>query len=294
MVGTAGIAAEKYSHVKYFPNRATYDDYYDIAVDIGEVGVDSFATLIQEMLVNYIRAKHGDSVADWCRDFWTGERGRMCLAHSRYAGCNNNMGVEVSWRNIKRVCPGLASLAEFIGALCKFIRRQLGEEHRDRLRREGDCNAFIRNPTATKSMFDAVQAVHPKTLSACFVMSTATSKANPDVLFRDMVRSVMESGTAKSPLHLKIVAYHDDRLCEGATLPLELFDLKPVLMPRQWFLKKLDPKGELSVPELRDLLQPHMLAYRALVLLDNVEPGMTVKKALAIYRKWHVLHRQPT
>ena len=37
MVGTAGIAAEKYSHVKYFPNRAAYDDYYDIAVDIGEV-----------------------------------------------------------------------------------------------------------------------------------------------------------------------------------------------------------------------------------------------------------------
>ncbi len=68
-----------------------------------------------------------------------------------------------------------------------------GEEHRDRLRREGDCNAFIRNPTATKSMFDAVQAIHPKTLSACFVMSTATSKANPDVLFRDMVRSVTES-----------------------------------------------------------------------------------------------------
>ena len=37
-----------------------------------------------------------------------------------------------------------------------------------------------------------------------------------------------------------------------------------------------------------------MLAYRALVLLDHVEPGITVKKALAIYRKWHVLNQQPT
>ena len=37
-----------------------------------------------------------------------------------------------------------------------------------------------------------------------------------------------------------------------------------------------------------------MLAYRALVLPDNVGPGMTVKKELAIYRKWHVLHWQPT
>ncbi len=66
MVGSAGIAAEKYSHVKFFPIRAAYDDYYDIAVDIGEVGVDSFATWFQEMLVDYLREKHGDKVADWC------------------------------------------------------------------------------------------------------------------------------------------------------------------------------------------------------------------------------------
>ncbi len=70
-MGTAGIAAENFSHVKYVPNRAAYDDYYDIAVDIGKVGVDSFATLIQEMLVDYLRDKHGDKVADWCRNFWT-------------------------------------------------------------------------------------------------------------------------------------------------------------------------------------------------------------------------------
>ncbi len=125
-------------------------------------------------------------------------------------------------------------------------------------------------------------------------MATSTSKAHSDVLFRDMVRTIMESGTAKLPLHLKIIAYHDDRLRESAALQLELLELKQVLMPRQWFLKKLDPKGELSVPDLQDLLRQHMLAHRALVLLDNVEPGMTVKKALAIYRKWHVLHQQQT
>ncbi len=80
-------------------------------------------------------------------------------------------------------------------------------------------------------MYDTVQDVHPKILSACFIVSMATSKAHPNVLFHDMVRSVMESRTAKSPLHLKIVAYHDDH--EGTTLQLELLDLKQVLMPRQ-------------------------------------------------------------
>ena len=60
------------------------------------------------------------------------------------------MGVEVSWRLIKEICSDLACLAQFIGALCKFIRRQLGEEHMDRLRKDGDSNAFISDPKPTK------------------------------------------------------------------------------------------------------------------------------------------------
>jgi hypothetical protein len=119
-----------------------------------------------ELLVDYLSAKPGDTVANWCCDFWTGECGRMCLVHSRYASCNNNIGVEVSWRLIKQVCPGLACLAEFIGALCKLIHSQLGEEHRNRLLKPGDANASIRDPTATKQMYYVVQVVHPKTLSA--------------------------------------------------------------------------------------------------------------------------------
>jgi hypothetical protein len=79
MAGTAGIAAKKYFYVKYFPKRPAYNDYYDIAVAIGEVGVESFATLVQEMLVDYLCTKYGDKVAYWCHDFCTGECGRMCL-----------------------------------------------------------------------------------------------------------------------------------------------------------------------------------------------------------------------
>ena len=48
----------------------------------------------------------------------------MCLAHSRYAGCNNNMGVEVSWRLIKSIWSCLATLAQLIGALCKLYPYQ--------------------------------------------------------------------------------------------------------------------------------------------------------------------------
>ncbi len=67
---------------------------------------------------------------------------------------------------------------------------------------------------------------------------------------------------------------------EGAALPQELLELQ-VLMPRQWLLNKLDQRSDLTVTELREELRRHMLEYKALFLLDHVDPGMMVKKALS-------------
>ena len=41
-------------------------------------------------------------------------------------------------------------------------------------------------------------------------------------------------------------------------------------------------RGDLSVPDLRALLEPHVHAYRDLVLQDIVDPGMNVKKTMNI------------
>ena len=78
----AGIPAAKYSHVKYFLDRPAYDDYYDLVDYIGEIGVITFADQAQALLVDYLRDKYGNACADWCRDVWTGKRGRICLAHT--------------------------------------------------------------------------------------------------------------------------------------------------------------------------------------------------------------------
>ena len=81
--------------------------------------------------------------------------------------------------------------------------------------------------------------MHPKTLSACLILATYTSKRYPEVRFRDMMKVVMESGPRHAPLHLKLLAYQGDRVRERDELPLELLDLKTVLtrMPRQLYLK---------------------------------------------------------
>ena len=53
------------------------------------------------------------------------------------------------------------------------------------------------------------------------------------------------------------------------------------------------PIGDTVAMFFAEIFDEHFLEYRALVLLDHVEQGMMVKKALAIYRKWHVMNRQP-
>ncbi len=101
----------------------------------------------------------------------------MCLAHSRYAKCNNNMGIEVSWRDIKKLLPPNCSLGQFLGALCDYIKTALGKEHMQRLLEVFSGNSFIREPIATKDTWDGVQSVHSKTLSCCFVLTTASKRA---------------------------------------------------------------------------------------------------------------------
>ena len=117
------------------------------------------------------------------------------------------MGAKVSRRDIKAICSGLSTLAQSISALCKFIRRLLGEERMQRMRQEGGAKAFIRETKATKEIYhdDAVQAMHSKTLSACWILATCTSKHNPEILFCNMMEVVMESRTRRAPLNLKVL-----------------------------------------------------------------------------------------
>ena len=186
---------------------------------MAKIGVITFANKAQALLVDYLRENYGDACADWCRDFWTGKRGRLCLAHARYAGSNNNMCVEVSWRSIKKLCSAGCTLAYFLSMLCKFICNVLGEEHMQRLVDAGTPNAFINDPQPTKETYDAVQDMHPKTRSVCFVLETSTRLKNPLIVYRDLMEVVMESGApngwANAALNLKIVAMHEDRISEG-------------------------------------------------------------------------------
>ena len=261
-------------------------------VGIGDIGVITFANRAQGLLVDYLREKYGDDCADWFRDYWTGKRGRLCLAHARYAGSNNNMGVEVSWRDIKKLCSAGCTLAYFLSMLCKFIRTVLGEEHMQALVDMGTPNAFINDPQPTKDMWDAVQDMHPKTLSCCFVLEPSARVDTLGIL-RDMLDEVMKCGARDTPLHLKILAMHEDTMAAGEEYTLRLADLRLVLMPRQWLLKKLDPDNKLSVDALRATLEDDMIEYKALIVEDWLDPHYDVKDVMRIYRKFNLITPAP-
>ena len=58
--------------MKYFPKgRQGYDDFYDILVGIGDIGVLSFAVRAIALLEDYLREMNGDACANWFRDYWT-------------------------------------------------------------------------------------------------------------------------------------------------------------------------------------------------------------------------------
>ncbi len=48
----------------------------------------------------------------------------------------------------------------------------------------------------------------------------------------DLMADVMECGADPTPLHLKIAIYHRKRVEAGDAMPLQLSDMKVVLMPR--------------------------------------------------------------
>ena len=64
--------------------------------------------------LDYHSKEYSEEVANWCQDFYTVARGRMCLVYSRYAGCNKNMGEEVSWGDIKSICSFMDALGVFM------------------------------------------------------------------------------------------------------------------------------------------------------------------------------------
>ena len=112
-----------------FPKCEAYDDFYTIMEQFVDIGVASFKEFAVKALLSYLSTHVSDESAAWFESYKSGLRGRYCLCNAGYAGSNNNMGMEVDWRDIKEQVPHTASLCTFLGELWQFIK-QLAIEHK--------------------------------------------------------------------------------------------------------------------------------------------------------------------
>ena len=290
----ASIAAANYSHVGYFPSLEDYDDFYEILTGVVDFGIASFKEYVIKAFVEYLRTHLNDegAAADWFEQNWTGPRGRYCLCDAGYAGSNNNMGIEVDWRDIKLQCPATSSLGTFLGALWEFIK-QLAREHQTLLEDLGDADNFPESLSPSKELFDRLQDRHPKTLILTTLLS---GRAKLVQEYFDYIEYVHAQGRHNTPLHLKIRLSHEMRLRDKSLAEsLKIENFYTALMPTQQLLKKLDPDGTRTVEQVEADLTPLRAQYQSLVI-DNrpdlvVPPEPDVKAAMNIYKNFHLLKR---
>ena len=199
----------RYHHVKYFEEvdaREKYDDFYEQVLRVKNIMIEKFAEHAQALLADYIRnVLKQPRAAEWFETWWTGDRGRYCLAHAGYGGSNNNMGVEVDWRDVKKLVPPSATICVFTGALMQFIS-DLSDEHFDFLAPWDGL--FPSKQELTKPIYDKIQDFHPNTL--LYTIPMAWDNPQSDKRFEDLVDIVDRCGYEGAPLHLKIKAYHAD------------------------------------------------------------------------------------
>jgi hypothetical protein len=110
--------------------------------------------------------------------------------------------------------------------------------------------------------------------------------------FEELVTAISAAGAPSTALHLRVSAYHDDLKQSGGKVPLQVADIKSVLMPTTSFLRKLDPTGKLPIARLRALMAPHAAAFRRLVV-NNIDNGEDIKQALKIYDNFYLIQYKP-
>ncbi len=183
------------NHFKGVDAREKYDFFFAKVLKVKDFAVLTFADLAQRHLVDYIRdVLLQPEAAEWFSTWWTGARGRYCLAHAGYGGSNNNMGVEVDWRDAKGLVPSSATIGAYAGALVKFVA-DICTEHQTFLKPTDGL--FPSTGVMTKRIYEITISCRSLigthfAIPFCFLSGTITVSANGMRLSRAFKALVMK------------------------------------------------------------------------------------------------------
>ena len=165
----------------------------------------------------------------------------------------------------------------------------LGDEHFDFLEPTGGL--FQSEQVLCKPIYDEMQDFHSKTLLYTIPMAWDCKEA--DKRFEDLVDIVDRCGNEGSPHHLKIKAYHADvEIGVREKSGLKQSHLTELLMPRDWYLKSIDPEGKRPLAEVKTKIEKRALQYYALVRQEKTMGEYGLLDALDLYESFHLVQRQ--
>ena len=100
------------------------------------------------------------------------------------------------------------------------------------------------------------------------------------------------SGDEDAPLHLKIKAYHDD-IAQGDTPAIKLTasEVRKILIPRQWYLKSVNPGGKRPFQAVKAEIVRRAHMYEDLVLERTTEDQYQLLDALDLYESFDYVRR---
>jgi hypothetical protein len=88
--------------------------------------------------------------------------------------------------------------------------------------------------------------------AAAAAISAAAAQQISRLVFNETTFQIYEMVELDALLHLKIGLWHAELIRQGRKPPFQPFYIKRALVPRQSFLKRLNPDNTLSVDEVWD------------------------------------------
>jgi hypothetical protein len=221
--------------------------------------------------------------------------GRWPVVFGMYGGSTTNGGTEANWRDKKEICPKSATLGTFMGALVHNIECK-GDEHRDRLIKEGHQNRFPSFPDITDDIWDIVSHVHPKTL-ICTLAMRVKEPAHRKIsdLFDSINDEVFEIGDKDMPLHIKLRKWHTENDITACNLDFKEQSVSKLLMPSQRLMHALDPDNSREPTCVRHEVWGLMEDYKKLIKDKNKDyKTMRLPDMLDLYSKFHyIVYKEP-
>jgi hypothetical protein len=160
---SAAIAWRKTSFRKYFEKEDNFIKFHQLFARELEAPTEATAQLVQEEMVECLKAVKEMRAAVWFEKTWTGEHGNHTNASAGYVGNNKASGCESNCKYAKRDTVGSAgsnvsmSLQTFTPSMIKYVGDTSGKHADKILDKKTGMREFDAVPVITAELWKAVQ-----------------------------------------------------------------------------------------------------------------------------------------